>query len=52
MLSMTFIPLSVSADDSKSIVKEMVQSPADYSVGISPNDYNYIDMGRWSMSGY
>ena len=37
MLSMVFMPLSVSADEGKSIIKSMVQAPEDYSVsGIAP----------------
>ena len=33
MLSMLFMPLAVSADSGKSIIKEMVKAPGDYSVG-------------------
>ena len=46
MLSMLFIPLAVSADDGKSIIKGMVQAPADYSVGI--NHYDYV---IWALLG-
>ena len=33
MLSMLLMPLSVSADDCKCIIKERVQAPEDFSVG-------------------
>ncbi len=36
MLSLSFMPLVVAADDGKSIIKEMVQAPADYSVSTNP----------------
>ena len=53
MLSMIFMPLVVSADSGKSIIKEMVQTPADYSVGngiISP--YGFYDLLGMGYLGY
>ena len=54
MLSMLFIPMAVAADDGKSIIKEMVQSPADYCVGngfLSP--YTFLELlGRGSLGYY
>ena len=50
MLSMLFMPLAVSADDGKSIIKEMVQTPADYSIGLDQNDYAIVDLyGRYYL---
>ena len=53
MLSMLFMPLAVTADGGKSIIKEMVQTPGEYSVGnglISP--YTFLDLlGRGGL-GY
>ena len=53
MISMLFMPLAVAADDSKSILKEMVQAPADYSVGSMFNPYVFWDLwGRGFLGGY
>ena len=52
MLSMIFMPLSVSANDGKSIVKEMVQAPTDYSVGINPDNYIIWDLYGRGVLGY
>ena len=56
MLSMLFMPLAVSADDSKSIIKEMVQSPQEYGVGVLDPiflKYGIWDIDRhWSIPGY
>ena len=47
MLSMLFMPLSVLADDGKSIIKEMVQTPADYSEGVFiPSPYLFWELDR------
>ena len=53
MLSMLFMPMVVAADDGKSIIKGMVQAPADYSVGIS-SEYIFWELDRdWPPSkGY
>ena len=53
MLSMLFMPLAVIADDSKSIIKGMVQAPADYSVGFTKFDYGFLHLyGRYHLGGY
>ena len=56
LLSMLFMPLAVSAEDGKSIIKEMVQSPEDYSVGrLDPIflKYGIWDIDRhWLIPGY
>ena len=39
LLSMLLIPVPIGANDGKSILKEMVQAPSDYSVGLMPGDY-------------
>ena len=55
MLSMLFMPLAVAADDGKSIIKEMVQAPADYSVGIIIfiPPYSFWELDRhWPNNGY
>ena len=53
MLSMLLMPLAVAADDGKSIIKEMVQAPADYSVGngiLSP--YGFYELLGRGILGY
>ena len=52
MLSMILMPMAVSADNGKSIIKNMVQAPTDYSVGLEPGDYEIDDLVRVDMSGY
>jgi len=52
LLMILFIPLAVAADDGKSIIKEMVQAPADYSVSISAPPYAIFEIDRFIMSGY
>lgn len=52
MLSMTFMPMAVSADDGKSIIKDMVQAPSDYSVGITIWDYIFDDFWGRGYLGY
>ncbi|GAG46756.1 unnamed protein product [marine sediment metagenome] len=52
LISMLFMPLAVSADDGKSIIKEMVQAPADYSVGLIISPYAIFEIDRFIMSGY
>ena len=53
MLSMLFMPLAVSADDDKSIVKEMVQAPGDYSVGgLTSYIYGIEELDRYYNPGY
>ena len=49
MLSMLLLPLSASADTGKSIVKEMVQSPADYSV--NNGNYFFTPYSFWELFG-
>ena len=49
MLSMLFIPLAVTADDGKSIIKGMVQAPTDYSVGITPYSIPSLDR-NWAIN--
>ena len=44
MISMLFMPIAVTADDGKSIIKEMVQAPADYDVSLNPWDYKIIHL--------
>ena len=39
LFMMLLIPVSIGADDGKSILKEMVQAPEDYSVGFWPDEY-------------
>ena len=46
MLSMLVMPLAIAIEDSKSVIKGMVQSPADYSVGLKPWDYRI-----WALTG-
>ena len=54
MLSMIFMPLTVAADGGKSIVKEMVQAPVDYSFVFIPSDYTFNGalLGRLLQPGY
>ena len=52
ILSMLLMPLAVSADNGKSIIKNMVQAPADYSVGINPDDYIIWDLYGRGVLGY
>ena len=54
MLSVLLMPVAFAADDGKSIIKGMVQAPADYSVsGIPANPYIILDMNRhWAIPGY
>ena len=49
LLSLLFMPLAVSADDGKSIIKGMVQAPAEYSVG---NCLNCLIYGIWELDRY
>ena len=40
------MPLAVTANGGKSIIKGMVQGPTDYSVGLNPEDY-----AIWALTG-
>ena len=48
MLSILLLPPAVSAEYGKSIIIGMVQAPADYSVGLIPDNYGILDLwGRY-----
>ena len=52
MLSMLFIPLAVSAQEGKSIIKDMVQAPADYIVGFDQWKYGIVNLWDRYFMGY
>ena len=52
MLSMLFMPIVVAADDGKAVVKEMVQAPADYGVGLTLSPYILWELDRDLSPGY
>jgi hypothetical protein len=52
MLSMLLMPMAVSADTGKSIIKEMVQAPTDYSVGGGGSPYYIPGLERMVQTGY
>ena len=58
LLSMLFMPLAVAADGGKSIIKEMVQSPAYYSVencifcGNPFQRFEFTPFWRWLTNNF
>ena len=62
LLGTMAMPMVIAADSDKTIIKEMVQAPAEYSVSLMPDDYlmhwaeryytNYDDYPRHVWSDY
>ena len=51
LLSLLVVPVAGAADGVKALVKEMVQAPGEYSVGLNYFDY-YTELMRWEDGGW
>ena len=51
LMSLLVVPVAGATDGDKALVKDMVQSPGDYSVGLTQFDY-YTEMFRYEYGGF